>query len=115
VVDDNIDAAELLSMLLEMVGHQVLVAFNATDAIRVAEQEHIDVFLLDIGLPDMNGYELAKTLRSRAALENKFYVALTGYGQSQDRQLSEEAGFVHHLIKPVDHERLFQVLAEVTP
>lgn len=113
LVDDNIDAAESLSMLLSAVGHQVTVASTAGSALRIAEQQSVDVFVLDIGLPDMSGYDLARALRKRPDLKNKVFIALTGYGQPEDRQLSKEAGFAHHLIKPVDNQLLFKLLTNV--
>ncbi len=113
VVDDNVDAANSLAILLKAVGHHVTIATNAKDALNKAELEPVDVFILDIGLPDMTGYDLAKTLRRRAALEDKTYIALTGYGQPQDRLLSQDAGFTHHFVKPVHNQLLFKVLAEV--
>lgn len=79
----------------------------------MAEHEPIDVFLLDIGLPDMTGYDLAKALQRRPALKDKKYFALTGYAQPQDRLLSKEAGFAHHFVKPVNTQHLFKVLGDV--
>jgi CheY-like chemotaxis protein len=113
VVDDNVDAANAIAILLMAVGHQVKVASTAHDAISKASLHDIDVFILDIGLPDMTGYELVKALRRHPDMENKTYIALTGYGQPQDRLLSREAGFAHHFVKPVDNQQLFKVLSEV--
>ncbi len=113
VVDDNPDAAESLRILLEAVGHRVVVAPNAMDAMNRTDLESVDVFILDIGLPDMTGYDLAKALRRQPGLEDKTYIALTGYGQPQDRQLSREAGFGHHFVKPVNNQLLLNVLGEV--
>lgn len=113
LVDDNVDAAHALSLLLNAVGYRVVVAANAIEAMKMAEHESIDVFLLDIGLPDMNGYDLAKALQRRPALKEKIYFALTGYAQPQDRLLSKEAGFAHHFVKPVNTQHLFKALGEV--
>jgi PAS domain S-box-containing protein len=113
VVDDNLDAADSLCILLKAVGHTVVVAATAEEAISKAGKEPVDVFILDIGLPDMSGYELVKTLRARPLLSDKTFIALTGYGQPQDRQRSMEAGFSHHFVKPVNNQLLFKVLAEV--
>ncbi len=113
LVDDNIDAAESLSMLLQMVGHNVVTASTATDALNTPDMDNIDVFLLDIGLPDMSGYDLARALRDTPALTSKLLVALTGYGQPQDREQSREAGFSHHLVKPVDSQQLLSILSHV--
>jgi CheY-like chemotaxis protein/two-component sensor histidine kinase len=115
VVDDNTDAAEVIAMLLEVAGHQVATAYSATEALNRPDLEQFDVFLLDIGLPDMSGYDLARALRARANLQAKTYLALTGYGQPQDRELSKAAGFAHHFVKPVDNQTLFKVLAQVVP
>jgi CheY-like chemotaxis protein len=113
VVDDNVDAANSIAILLKAIGHQAVVATSAKDAISEAALKPFDVFILDIGLPDMTGYDLAKALRKRPNSENETYIALTGYGQPQDRQLSKEAGFAHHFVKPVNNQLLFKVLAEV--
>jgi PAS domain S-box-containing protein len=113
LVDDNVDAAESLSMLLELIGHKVRVANTAIDALGIAEVELFDAFILDIGLPDMSGYDLAKALLRRPDLAGKPCFALTGYAQPQDRQLSAEAGFAQHFVKPVDSQLLFKALADI--
>lgn len=113
VVDDNLDAADSMDILLKAVGHRVVVASNATDALAIAQIEPIDVFILDIGLPDMTGYELVKALRAVPTLKDKTYIALTGYGQPHDRELSQEAGFAYHFVKPVNNQHLFQMLANL--
>lgn len=110
VVDDNLDAANSLAMLLQAIGHNVIVASTAADAMSKARVQSSDVFILDIGLPDMSGYELVNALRRIPDLATKTYIALTGYGQPQDRKLSEDAGFAHHFVKPVDIQLLFKVL-----
>ena len=110
VVDDNTDAAETLAMLLESFGHEVLVEHDATTALARAAVDQVDVCLLDIGLPGMNGYELARKLRSQTGTQVSTLVAITGYGQEQDRRFSQDAGFAHHLIKPVDPQNLLKLL-----
>lgn len=115
VVDDNADAAEMLSMLLEASGHQMLVEHEAQGALARASIELPDVCLLDIGLPDMDGYELARRLRARPGTANAVLIAVTGYGQENDKQNSLAAGFNHHLTKPVDIERLTSLLSEISP
>jgi PAS domain S-box-containing protein len=102
VVDDNVDAAEMLSMLLELDGHQVRSATNALAALELVREFTPEVAFLDIGLPDMNGLELARTLRTRPELAGALLVAVTGWGQEEDRRQSRDAGFDHHLTKPVD-------------
>lgn len=112
VVDDNVDAAQMLAALLEVQGHAVSVEYDARGALERAQRERPDVLLLDIGLPDMDGYELARCLRSQAGGARATLVALTGYGQSQDRKEAEEAGFDHYLVKPADMDQVNEVLAE---
>jgi PAS domain S-box-containing protein len=111
VVDDNIDAGNTLAELLEAHGHRVLVKSDAHAALEAAANETPDVFILDIGLPDMNGYELASRLRAHPASKGATLVALTGYGQSKDRDAGKQAGFDHYFVKPVNAEELAQVLA----
>ncbi|WP_167758616.1 hybrid sensor histidine kinase/response regulator [Zemynaea arenosa] len=110
VVDDNVDAGESLSALLEAEGHQVLVLADAAGALARADEYRPDVFILDIGLPDMSGFDLARALRARPVHARATMVALTGYGQPHDRVLSRAAGFDHHLVKPADLERLNYIL-----
>jgi CheY-like chemotaxis protein len=112
VVDDNVDAAQMLAALLEVQGHAVSVEYDARGALERAQREQPDVLLLDIGLPDMDGYELARCLRSQAGSARATLVALTGYGQSQDRKEAEQAGFDHYLVKPADMDQVNEVLAE---
>ena len=114
VVDDNVDAATTVAMLLEMDGHAVSVAHSAEQALAMTGAAAIDppqAFLLDIGLPGMDGYELARKLRALPATANAVLIALTGYGQPQDRERSKAAGFDHHLEKPVDPDRLLALLS----
>ena len=111
IVDDNVDAAESLAVLLEAQGHQVSVQAHPIEAIAAAQQARPQVFILDIGLPDIDGYELARRLRADPATGNALFIALTGYGQAHDRILSKTVGFEHHFVKPMDMEKLRQVLA----
>ncbi|QGZ66157.1 ATP-binding protein [Paraburkholderia acidisoli] len=106
VVDDNRDAADSLSMLLGVLGHTPEVAYGALEAIERAQTFLPEVALLDIGLPGMNGYELAGKLREIPHLEGVRLVAVTGYGQPEDYQRTREAGFDEHLVKPIDHDAL---------
>lgn len=101
VVDDNQDAAQMLSMLLETTGHTVLVAHDGKAALRIAQESNPAMCFLDIGLPDMDGYELATRLRHTCGNAATILVAVTGYGQPEDRAKALEAGFDHHLVKPV--------------
>jgi signal transduction histidine kinase/ActR/RegA family two-component response regulator len=111
VVDDNADAAQMLAALLEVQGHDVSVEYDARGALARAQDEHPDVLLLDIGLPDMDGYELARRLRAQPENAGATLVALTGYGQNQDRAEAQQAGFDHYLVKPADLNEVNEVLA----
>ena len=110
VVDDNQDAAHALRLLLESDGHQVLVASDGPGGLAMAREHRPDVVLLDIGLPKLNGYEIAKQIRADPALKTTMLVAVTGYGQMQDRALASAAGFDHHLVKPVEFKALQELL-----
>jgi PAS domain S-box-containing protein len=110
VVDDNADAAEMLCMALQHFGHEVLIASDGEQALRLVDDFHPDVAVLDIGLPGMDGYELARRLRARG-LDHCLLVAVTGYGQDDDRTRTHEAGFDLHLVKPVDLMRLASLIA----
>ncbi|MCS0607357.1 PAS domain-containing protein [Massilia solisilvae] len=113
VVDDNPDAARMLAMVLESEGHEVAVENSSAAALRRVATDVPDVCLLDIGLPGMDGYELARRLRALPALAASRLVAVTGYGQPSDRALALQAGFDHHLVKPVDLAELFGLLRSV--
>ena len=106
IVDDNMDAADSLTMMLRLAGHEVATSYSAADALQKAAQMRPEVIILDIGLPEMNGYALARKMRGQAALKDAVFIALTGYGRHEDRKRSAEAGFDHHLTKPVDYEAL---------
>ncbi|MBK4737244.1 response regulator [Noviherbaspirillum sp. DKR-6] len=110
VVDDNADAAQMLELLLESAGHRVAVEHGATSALRRAQRETPQVCLLDIGLPGMDGHELARRLRALPGMEDAMLIALTGYGQERDRDESRAAGFDHHFVKPVDSIALLRLL-----
>jgi signal transduction histidine kinase len=110
IVDDNADAAHTLSLFLEALGHSVRVAFDGHAALEIAGQEAPQVLLLDIGLPDIDGYQLARRLRALPVTAQSVFIALTGYGQPDDRARSRDAGFDHHLTKPVDAELLATLL-----
>ncbi|WP_050463986.1 ATP-binding protein [Herbaspirillum autotrophicum] len=113
VVDDNADAAQILSELLTFCGYQVRVAGDGPSALHVVQSFTPRIALLDIGLPIMDGYELAGHLRTQPGLAQLQMVALTGYGQATDRQRSAQAGFVRHLVKPVDIDTLEAVIREL--
>lgn len=113
VVDDNVDTVLSFSMLLRASGHDVQTAHDGLKAVQAAIEYRPDIVLLDIGLPGLNGYEVAKQLRAHPDLKHVVLVALTGYGQDSDRQTSSAAGFTHHLVKPARFEELQKILATV--
>jgi len=110
IVDDNVDTARSLKLLLSMGGHEVEIAHDGLATLKVADSFRPDVILLDIGLPRMDGYEVARRLRARPDMQRALLVALTGYGQDDDRRRSQEAGFSAHLVKPVRLEILQALL-----
>lgn len=113
VADDNADSAESLALLLRRAGHEVHVARDGYEAIETADRVAPDVLLLDIGMPRLNGYEVARRVRQRPWGEGAVLVAVTGWGQAEDRQQASGAGFHHHLVKPVEPEKLNAVLGSV--
>jgi CheY-like chemotaxis protein len=110
VVDDNSDHAESLAFLLKLMGHETRLAHDGEAALQVAAEFEPNVALIDIGLPRLNGYEVARRLREQPRLRNALLVAQTGWGQESDRARSHEAGFDHHLIKPVAPEVLAEII-----
>ena len=113
VVDDNEDAAEWLATLLRLHGHDTNVAHDGIEALRVAERVRPDAVLLDIGLPRLDGYEVCRRMRQQPWGRDLLIVALTGWGQEEDRERSQSAGFDTHLVKPVDDTVLIRLLASV--
>lgn len=110
IVDDNVDAAESLAELLRTFGHTVHIAHDGASAIIEASRLRPEVVILDIGLPTMNGYQVAQRLRSDVGLTSSLLIALTGYAQECDRVSAEKAGFDHHFAKPLDIRKLAAVL-----
>ncbi|HET8748162.1 MAG TPA: response regulator, partial [Ramlibacter sp.] len=102
VVDDNTDAAESLGVLLDIEGHAAHIAHTGAEALQIAQEHPLDVVFLDIGLPDMSGYDVARRLRMLPGLQQTLLVALTGWGTQDDRQRTREAGFDRHLTKPAE-------------
>lgn len=113
VVDDNVDAAEMLKLVLEAMGHDVLVEYGPYPALERAQRDKPQVCLIDIGLPEIDGNELARRLRAQPENRTAVLVAVTGYGQDSDRQNALAAGFDHHLVKPVDTTRLVSILSTI--
>lgn len=102
VVDDNQDAADSLSMLLELMGHEVAKAYEGRAAVELAGSFRPQLALLDIGMPEVDGYDVARRIRSQPGGREAILVALTGWGQREHRRRAEEEGFDHHIVKPVD-------------
>jgi CheY-like chemotaxis protein len=110
IADDNRDGAETLAMLLESSGHEVYLAYNGTDAVQVAAMRRPQVAVLDIGMPGLDGYQVAQKIRSEVWGMHVTLIALTGWGQEDDKQRALRAGFDHHLTKPVDPSMLEELL-----
>jgi PAS domain S-box-containing protein len=114
VVDDNADSAETMAVLVGIWGHTVRTAHDAAGALQAAAELAPDVVLLDIGLPGVSGYEVAVQMRALPGLESVVLIAITGYGQEEDRRRTREAGFSHHLTKPVRPDSLKAILSSLT-
>ena len=113
VVDDNVDGAESLAKMLQICGHETRTAHSGPEALDAARPFNPEVVFLDIGLPGMNGYEVAKRLRGEPSLSGAVLVALTGWGSDDDKRRSREAGFDFHLTKPVELTAIERILARV--
>lgn len=119
IVEDNVDSAMSLMMLLEALGHAVEVVHDGEAAVDAAAARRPEVILMDIGLPGISGYDAARKIRGASRGESganaPLIVALTGWGQEQDRRRSVDAGIDHHLVKPLDLEKLRRILAAAPP
>ena len=111
VIDDNVDTARGLGRLLKLLGHEVATAHDGPSALEAAREHRPEFVLLDIGLPGMDGYEVARRLRQDEGCKDAVIVAISGYGQDEDRRRSKQAGIDHHLVKPIDHDALVTLLA----
>ena len=114
IVDDNHDSADSLAMLLELTGNKTFLAHDGVEALEAVEQHRPEVMLLDIGLPKLDGHEVCRRVREQPWGRDIVIIALTGWGQDDDRRKSEEAGFNGHLVKPVDYDRLLELLGQLT-
>lgn len=114
IVDDNRDSADSLALLLEITGNETYLAHDGLEAVELAERYHPEVMLLDIGLPKLDGHEVCRRVRTQPWGRDIIIIALTGWGQDSDRRKSEEAGFNGHLVKPVDYDKLLELLASLT-
>ncbi|MGV3656233.1 MAG: hybrid sensor histidine kinase/response regulator, partial [Noviherbaspirillum sp.] len=114
VVDDNVNAAQMLTMFLEAAGSRVSMAHDPADALALATHHAFDAYLLDVGLPGMDGYELARRLRAMPQARTALFIAITGYGQQFDRKTGMQAGFDHYLVKPANPLKILALLSEIT-
>jgi len=112
VVDDHRDAARVLGLLLDSLGHEVQTATDGQQALDTMSAFHPDVVFLDIGLPNVDGYEVARRVRKNPELRDTKLIALTGWSHAEDKRRTREAGFDHHLVKPVGVKTLKEVLAQ---
>ena len=110
VVDDNADTVKGMAILLNLAGHEVVTAHDGPQAIEAVRAYRPQFILLDLGLPGMSGYDVAKRLREEEGCEDALIVAVSGYGQEEDRHRTKAAGFDHHLLKPVSYDELFTLL-----
>jgi CheY-like chemotaxis protein len=115
VVDDNHDAADSLAMFLKFLGASVQVAYDGTTAIDMVARSQVEIVLLDIGMPMLDGYEVARRLRELPESRDLLLIAMTGWGQEEDKRRTTLAGFDHHLVKPVDPVKLERLLAQYSP
>ena len=114
VIDDNEDGADLLAMLIEGLGHQTVAVYSGEAGLKKASDFHPQLVFCDIGLPGISGYEVGRALRATPQFTNVMLVALTGWGGVDDKLQSKDAGFDHHLVKPVDISALSDVLARLS-
>ena len=114
IVDDNRDSADSLAMLLEITGNKTFVAHDGDEAIAAVEKHRPEVVLLDIGLPKLSGHEVCRRVREQPWGKDIVVIALTGWGQEEDRRKSQEAGFDSHLVKPVNYDELLELLGSLT-
>ena len=114
IADDNQDSADSLAMFLKIKGYEVGTAYDGEQAVEAAEALRPDVALLDIGMPNLDGYDACRRIRQQPWGQGMFLIALTGWGQEEDRRRTEEAGFDQHLVKPVDPAALMKLLASLS-
>ena len=114
IVDDNRDSADSLAMLMEITNNKTYMAHDGEEAVEAIEKHRPEVVLLDIGLPKLDGHEVCRRVRKQPWGKDIVMIALTGWGQEDDRRKSEEAGFNGHLVKPVDYEKLLDLLSVLT-
>jgi CheY-like chemotaxis protein len=110
VADDNRDAADTMGLLLELAGHKVIVAHSGKQALEMGELHRPDIVLLDIGMPDMNGYDVARAIRNQPWGQGILLLAITGWGQPDDKESARAAGFDRHLTKPVNPDSVEDII-----
>jgi len=115
VVDDNIDSATTLAMVLDVMGHQTTLANDGLEAVRLAQDFQPEIVLLDIGMPKLNGYEACRQIRAQPWATQVIIIAVTGWGQDEDRRRSKDAGFDLHLVKPLDPLVVEQLMRKLEP
>jgi CheY-like chemotaxis protein len=113
VVDDSQDSADSLALLFTLMGHEVFTALSGTTALQAVKERRPEIVLLDVGMPDIDGYEVARRVRADDELRGIRLVALTGWAEEEDRRRSQEAGFDRHLVKPADRDVLEALLSEL--
>jgi CheY-like chemotaxis protein len=113
VVDDNVDSVEALGMWLRIEGHCVEIAYSGEEALPVAISNRPDAVVLDLALPGMDGYEVVRRLRREPGFDSVCFIAMTGFGAYADRERARQAGFDHHMVKPIDHDALSQLLRQL--
>ena len=111
IVDDNKDGADSLAMVLKMMGNDARTAYDGQEGVELAEEFRPEVVLFDIGMPKLNGYEACRLIRKQPWGRKVIVIAVTGWGQGDDRQRSHDAGFDHHMVKPVNPQALMKMLA----
>jgi len=115
VVDDNADSVDALGMWLRIEGHRVEIAYSGEEALPAAMSQRPDAVVLDLALPGIDGYEVARRLRREPGFERVCFIAMTGFGAYADRERAKQAGFDHHMVKPIDYTVFSQLLAQIQP
>ena len=113
IVDDNEASAKTLGWMIELMEHDIKLAHDGATSIEIAREFQPHIVMLDIGLPTMSGYEVCSMMRKEPVLQNSVFIAQTGWGQQEHRQRSKEAGFDHHLVKPINMQQLKELIASI--
>ena len=113
IVDDNVESAKTLGWMIEALGYEPFIAYNGAEALELSRTAPPDAVLLDIGMPEMNGYELCQIMKQSHDLRNTVFIAQTGWDKKDNQEISKEAGFDHYLVKPVDIAELEKLLKKI--